>query len=261
MKYSRELAIALEAARKASKAILEIYNQSDLGIEIKSDNSPVTKADKKSNEIICDLLREKFPKDHILSEEMEDDKSRLKANYLWIIDPLDGTKDFIAHNDEFAVLIAYCYRHEAILGVCFIPAKNECYYAVKNFGAFCIDKNNKTHRIKVNDKIDDLTILTSRFHFMDKEKEMIEKHKDKIKTIQTCGAAIKACLIAHGKAELSYRFTDQTKEWDTAAVQIIVEEAGGIMVKPDGKRMKYNREDVYNREGYIIANKKENILL
>ena len=90
---------------------------------------------------------------------------------------------------------------------------------------------------------------------------MISKYQDKIKNVEKVGSSLKACRIAEGLAEITYRLSDGTKEWDTAAMQLIIEEAGGVMVKPNGDRITYNRIDVYNREGYVIANRIENILL
>ena len=99
------------------------------------------------------------------------------------------------------------------------------------------------------------------FHFNEDEKALIEKHSDKIKHIAKFGSSLKPCKIAEGKAEITYRISGNTKEWDTAAFQIIVEEAGGFVLEPNGQRIMYNREDVYNRNGYIVVNRKENILL
>ncbi|MCX5774944.1 MAG: 3'(2'),5'-bisphosphate nucleotidase CysQ, partial [Firmicutes bacterium] len=134
------------------------------------------------------------------------------------------------------------------------------YYAVKGQGAFHL-KDGKAVKIHANAKLTGLVVLTSVFHFNAKEKAVIEKYPSRIASYHSCGSSIKACHIAEGLAELSFRFSDGTKEWDTAASQIIVEEAGGVFVKPDLTRILYNREDVYNREGYIIANRIENVLL
>lgn len=260
MNFSKELSKCIEACHIASKVILEIYNSNCFNTEIKDDNSPVTKADKESNEIICKILKDNFPLYSILSEESIDDKTRLNNDYVWIIDPIDGTKDFIAKNDEFTINIALCYKKQIVLGIVYIPAKNIYYYAVKNNGSYKV-ANNETLKINVNSKSKDLTVLTSRFHLTDEEKRVIEKHNKIIKHIKTVGSSIKGCLIAEGLAEISYRFSDGTKEWDTAAMQLIVEEAGGLVVKHDKTPLKYNKEEVRNIGGYIICNKIENLLL
>ena len=257
--WDKELKAAIEVGLKAKEKIMEIYN-AGFDVEIKDDNSPVTLADKTADKMIREYLSKLFPSYAFLTEESEDDFKRQENDYVWIVDPVDGTKDFVAKDNEFTTNIALAYKHEIVVGVVIIPASDEYYYAIKNQGAFKV-KNNKVTRIHVNDKLDNLTVLSSRFHTCSNEKEVIERHKDKIKSVAHFGSSIKACKIASGMAEISYRLSSGTKEWDTAAIQIIVEEAGGVFVKPNGERMTYNREDVYNREGYIIANRIENILL
>lgn len=257
--WNKELEAAIEIGLKAKEKIMEIYN-AGFDVEIKDDNSPVTLADKTADKMIREYLEELFPDYAFLTEESEDDLKRRKKDYVWIVDPVDGTKDFVAKDNEFTTNIALCYKHEIVVGVVIIPASDEYYYAVKGEGAFKV-KGNQVTKIHVNDKLTDLTVLSSRFHNCPNELEVIERHNDKIKFVEHFGSSIKACKIASGLAEISYRLSSGTKEWDTAAIQIIVEESGGIFVKPNGDRMTYNREDVYNREGYIIANRKENILL
>jgi 3'(2'), 5'-bisphosphate nucleotidase len=257
--WEKELKAAIEAGKLAREKILEIYHK-DFDVEIKEDDSPVTIADKTADEIIRNYLGNLFPNYAFLTEESEDDNARLNNDYVWIVDPVDGTKDFIAKDDEFTTCIALAYKHEVVVGVIVVPARGDIYYATKDGGAFHLC-NDVATRIHVNDKLEDLTCLTSVFHMTSHEEDLIKKYSDKIKTVRKAGSSLKACLIASGKAEISYRSSPNTKEWDTAASQIIVFEAGGIMVEPDGEVIKYNREDVYNRKGYIIANRKENILL
>ena len=257
--WEKELEIALKAAKEAQKEIIRIYHEG-FNVEIKSDDSPVTNADKTADRIIRDIIHKAFPSHAFLTEESEDDKERLNNDYVWIVDPVDGTKDFIAKDDEFTTNIALAYKHEVVVGVVAICARDEYYYATKGQGSYHL-KDDKAIKIHVNDKLDDLTCFTSVFHFNDKELALIEKHKDKIKHIKKRGSSLKPCLIAEGKGEISYRMSQGTKEWDTAASDIIVKEAGGIYCEPDGKDIVYNREDVYNRKGYIIVNRKENILL
>jgi 3'(2'), 5'-bisphosphate nucleotidase len=259
MNLEKELKAAIEVSKIASEKIMEIYKKG-FDVEIKDDDSPVTIADKTSDKIIREYLGKLFPSYAFLTEESVDNKARLKNDFCWVIDPLDGTCDYVAKDDEFTVNIALVYKHDVVLGVVAIPAKNDIYYAVKDGGAYMqhdgIDK-----KIHVNNKVKDLTCLTSVFHFEDNEKAMVKKHSDKITKVKKIGSSLKACYIAEGKAEISYRLSEGTKEWDTAAFQILVEEAGGLVLKPDGKRMLYNREDVKNHEGYVIMNNKENFLL
>ncbi len=257
--WEKELNEAIKIGLEAREKILEIYHK-HFDVEIKEDNSPVTLADKTADKMIREHLKKVFPNYAFLTEESEDNLDRLSNDYVWIVDPVDGTKNFVAKDGGFTTNIALSYKHEIVVGVVIIPVTGEVYYAVKNEGTFYFFNNEKV-KIHVNDKLDDLTCLTSVFHTNDKEADLIKKHSDVIKHVHGIGSSIKACQIAHGKAELSYRMSANTKEWDTAAIQIIVKEAGGVFVQPDGSELTYNRKDVYNRNGYIIANRKENILL
>ena len=257
--WEEQLNAAIEAGVKAIKGILEIYN-SNFDVEIKDDNSPVTLADKNADKVIRDFLHAKFPEYAFLTEESTDDKERLKNDYVWIVDPVDGTKDFVARDGGFTTNIALSYKHEAVVGVVVVPLTGEIYYAAKGLGAFYCH-NGVTKQIHVNDKLDNLIVYKSVLHSKPEEEAMFEKHKDKIAKVEKWGSALKPCRIAQGLGELSYRLSDGTKEWDTAASQVIVEQAGGIYLKPNKERMMYNREDVHNREGYIICNRIENFLL
>lgn len=257
--WEKELEAAIEAGKIAREIILDIYHQ-NFAVEIKEDHSPVTQADKNADAAIKKYLHEKFPSYAFLTEESNDDKSRLSNDYVWIVDPLDGTKDFVARDGGFTTNIALSYKHRIVVGVVVVPVTGEIYFASKGNGAFYRNNNIDT-KIHVNDKLTDLTVLRSVFHFVDEEKAVIEKHKDRIAKVEKVGSSLKPCRIAQGLAEITYRLNDGTKEWDTAACQIVVEEAGGLFVEPSGKEITYNREDVYNRNGYIVVNRKENILL
>ncbi len=258
--YHEELKAMINAGLLAREEILKIYN-TDFQVEIKSDNSPVTLADKAADKMISSYLKEKYPNYAFLTEESIDDKKRLTNRYCFIIDPVDGTKDFVAKNGEFATNIALCKDHEIVVGVVIIPFTGEIYYAIKNHGAYYLkNKDSEPERIHVSNKKDNLTLYLSRFHFTEEEIKQM-KLFPKITKYEQHGSSLKACYIAHGKGELHYRLSSGTKEWDIAPIQLIVEEAGGIFIKPDGTRYKFNRDDVYNHEGYIIANCKENILL
>lgn len=252
---------AYQAALLASKEILSIY-RTDFTFENKVDDSPVTLADKKADVIIKQYLITKYPDFGFLTEESSDDLSRLKKDYVWVIDPIDGTKDFIAKNDEFTINIALIHQQQVLVGLVHIPAKQETYFAIKGEGSFHRIELGE-HRIFVNQKVDQLTVLTSRFHLQPTEKDVIQKYQSvgKISKIETYGSAIKACRIAEGLAEISYRLSPGTKEWDTAASDLIVTEAGGFFIKPNKEKYRYNRQDVRNLDGYIILNHLDNLLL
>lgn len=256
-KYSldKELKAAKDCALKAAEEIIKIYN-TDFDVEYKSDKSPLTLADKKSNDIITGTLKEMFPEYAILAEESEDDKSRLNNEWCWVIDPLDGTKEFLKKNDEFTVNIALSHKNKSVLGVVYIPVKGELYFAVKGMGAFSVI-NGVEKKLSVSANSDDIRLVKSRSHASDKLKQTIDKYESKIKEIKSAGSSLKGCLIATGDAEVYYRF-GPTMEWDTAAMQCIVEEAGGVFMQLDDTEMLYNRENSLNDKGFYILNTLQN---
>lgn len=255
--YEKELTIMIKAGLLAREKILEVYNK-DFAIEIKIDKSPVTEADKQADLIISNYLKEHFPSYALLTEESTDNLERLNNPYCFIVDPVDGTKDFCAKNGEFATNIALSYNNEIVVGVVIIPCSKDIYYAVKNEGAYYLNPNGEKTKLQVNNKTNDLTLLTSRFHSTNFEKELPSIDK-RIKFVKAYGSSIKACKIASGDAEIHYRRGEGTKEWDIAPIDLIVKEAGGYFIKPDGTSYSYNKKDVYNHDGYIITNKLENI--
>ena len=258
MKLDKELSVALKATKLANEVIMKLYNN-EYKTEIKEDDSPVTEADLKANDIIIKTLKEEFNDYGILSEEINDSKERLNKEFVWIIDPIDGTKDFIAKTDEFTVNIGLIYDHEVVLGVIGVPAKDEIYYAVKNEGSY-LSKDDKLTKLHVSEATENLIQMHSRFHFSTSEKEYFDAH-DEISELKEAGSAYKACLVASGRAHVYLKNSKGTKEWDVAPSSIIVKEAGGFFGLPNGNEMLFNREDVYNNEGFIILNKKRDSLL
>ncbi|MDD4297296.1 MAG: 3'(2'),5'-bisphosphate nucleotidase CysQ [Ruminiclostridium sp.] len=258
MDFNR-LTEVLETARhlavKASKVILDIYSK-DFAIDYKEDTSPLTEADRKSNVLIVTALKKEYPECAILAEESIDDPERLNNDWCFIIDPLDGTKEFIKKNGEFTVNIALAHKGKAVLGVVYIPVAGDMYYAAKGMGAF-YEANGKSERIFVSSRTMDIRMVKSRSHTSDKLDELIKKHD--IKNIRIAGSAIKGCLIAKGEAEIYYRF-GYTMEWDTAAMQCIIEEAGGIFRQMDNSEMTYNRKNTLNEKGFYAINDYKNKL-
>ena len=256
--WDKQLAAAIEAGEYAKREILDIY-KTDFSVEYKSDKTPVTLADKKSDKIIREYLKKKFPEYCFLSEENVDDKKRLDNDFVWIIDPLDGTCNFVKKNDGFAINIALAYKHKVVVGVVIVPMQNEIYYASLHGGAFLSSKGS-VREIHVSRRVKNLRLLKSRSFHGKNEEAMIAKYGDRIKSQEFVGASIKACMIAKGEAELSFILNGSTKEWDTAASQLIVKEAGGIFIEPHGTWLKYNRNETNNKNGYIIANRRKNII-
>ena len=252
MKLNKELTIALDLAYKAGEAIMKIY-EGDFDVEYKNDNSPLTIADKQANEIITSVLREKFPYS-ILAEEEKDNKKRLNDKWCWIIDPLDGTKEFVKRNDEFTVNIALTYLQKPVLGIVYVPVTKEMYYSVKGQGAFYKKSDTEFKQIFVSNKESNLFLMKSRSHASPKLIKLIEDNKKIIKEIKEAGSALKGCLVARGEADIYIRF-NPTMEWDTCAMHCIVEEAGGILRQIDSSIMLYNRDNTVNENGFYIMNK------
>lgn len=258
--WKKELEKMIEAAYAAEVKIKEIYN-TKFDVEIKSDDSPVTLADKTADALIKSMLEKEFPHFGFLTEESKDTGERLSKEDIIIVDPVDGTKEFVNRNGEFTTNIALAHNHEVVVGVINVPMKDVLYYAIKGQGAYRLEKGKDPVRIHVSNKKDHLIAVRSRSFFNEKEQAMMDKHSDMIERIDVYGAALKFCKIAEGMADIQYRFSSNTKEWDVAPGNLLIEEAGGVMVKPDLTRYTYNRVDPYNKEGYILANCIENVLL
>lgn len=251
--YKNELEIALKAAKAAATLIMKYYNK-DYTIETKEDNSPITTADKKADKLILEILKEHFPHHAFLSEESIDDDQRLQNDYLWIIDPIDGTKDFIAKTGEFATNIALAYKKEVVVGVIMAPAKNEIYYASKGNGSYRLI-DGKIIQNKTSNKEEKLIVLRSNFHRKKIEDDFLKTIKDLILRQEPRGSSYKACLIASGEADYMLKVGPGTKEWDTAASDLIVSEAGGYFADAFGNKYCYNRQDYNNYKGFVIMNK------
>ena len=257
MRWMKELETAKQAAVSAGKAIMEIYHSMDISVEYKSDNSPLTEADKAANKIIVTVLKNSFPSYAVLSEEEKDDTSRLDNDYCFIVDPLDGTKEFIKRNGQFTVNIALAYGHESVMGVIYVPVTEKLYYAAKGYGSFVESPKEKSRRLSVahNTEIASLRVVMSNSHGCRQMDELIEKYQ--FTNLVKVGSSLKGCMIAEDKADVYYRF-NPTMEWDTAAMQCIVEEAGGIFRQMDGTVMTYNRKNCVNEKGFYIVNHEKN---
>ncbi len=256
--YKKELDLAKKLAIDAGKLIMQVYLDKSYDISIKSDESPVTTADHLANDLIVKILKKEFPQYAILAEESEDDLIRRDNDYCWLVDPLDGTKEFIKHNDEFSVNIALVYKKRPVLGVIYIPVTEELYYATKELGTFYEAKGVLKKKISVSDKTDDIKALRSRSRISQKLTDIYE-NETKITEVIKMGSSIKGCFIARGEAEIYYSL-GKTMEWDTAAMEVIVSEAGGIFKQLDDSVMYYNRKISTNNNGFYIVNKKENKL-
>ncbi len=226
-------------AKEAGDAIMEIYAR-DFGIDYKDDKSPLTEADTKSNEIICDALQKLYPQIPILSEEnkAEDYAVRRQWEYFWCIDPIDGTKEFIRKNGEFTVNIALIYKDTPVLGIVYAPALGEMYFAKKGSGAYkmpidgqrsTIDGLKKAMRLPIDRQIkeNELIVVASKSHLSPETEQFINSLRtdDQRLTTISKGSSLKLVMVAEGSADIYPRLAP-TMEWDTAAADAIVREAG-----------------------------------
>lgn len=251
---------AVNAALKAGAEILDVYESADFGVEVKSDNSPLTKADKQANDIIQKELEETGI--NILSEEGRsiDYSERSKWSTLWVVDPLDGTKEFVKQNGEFTVNIALVEKGTPTLGVIYVPVTDTLYYGCVEVGAYRLDEAKKhlnadrmadlnEKATKLPEKQDrEFTMVGSRSHMSDETAEYFEGIRESYPDaeILSRGSSLKICMVAEGSADVYPRFAP-TMEWDTCAGHAIAKEAGyEIYRSEDDKPLTYNKEDLLN---------------
>lgn len=252
--YKQLLDIAKEASLDAGRAILEVYSSDDFDVEKKGDDSPLTKADKTAHNVIVSYLEKtNIP---ILSEEGKNIpyEERKGWEYFWMVDPLDGTKEFIKRNGEFTVNIALIHKNEPILGVIYVPVLNKLYWGVEKQGAFLEEKGktSQLHSNKITLEDSALKVVASRSH-LNKETETFLESLDSPEIV-SMGSSLKFMIIAEGNADVYPRFAP-TMEWDTAAAQIIVKESGAnVLEKNKETNLVYNKENLLNPH-FLVINK------
>src|SRR3989304_2614183 len=232
-------------AKKAGEAIMEFY-KTDAAVDYKNDSSPVTAADMAAHEIIMQGLKEKYGDIPCISEEgdMPLYNERKEWKYFWLVDPLDGTKEFIGRRGDFTVNIALINGDRPVIGVIYVPAKGLLYYASKDGGAWKAEGNGEASRISVRaSSSDGLIVVGSRLHSSKDEEEYVSKLK--VKEKKSYGSSLKFCAVAEGTADIYPRF-NPTMEWDTAAGQWIGEKAGGTVVDTSGRRLTHNKTSLKN---------------
>ncbi len=248
-------------AIKAGEEILKYYNE-DIAVKLKDDSSPLTKADLASNEIIIKALQQLDRTVPILSEEsLVEWNERRKWTKYWLVDPLDGTKEFIKQNGEFTVNIALIENNKPILGVIYTPIKSDLYFAQKNYGSYKINSSSilinlkEATKISVANQSSITRIIGSRSHSNQSFDSWVNQNFPNKEIVQA-GSSIKFCLIAEGVADIYPRF-GPTSEWDIAAGHVIVKEAGGRVSTFENIEINYNqKEDLLNPQFYAIGNYK-----
>lgn len=258
--YPALLLTAVNTAMRAGEAIMKVYGTDDFQVEQKKDQSPLTLADRRAHEVIeKDLASSGFP---ILSEEglHTPYEERKEWEYFWLIDPLDGTKEFVKRNGEFTVNIAMIRKQRPVLGVIYSPVHQLLYFASEEVGAYRHGKAQGTSYTHLHEIIQEserlplaipkrrFTVVTSRSHMSPETMNYVERLRDMHGNIAfaSTGSSLKLCLVAEGSADVYPRFSP-TMEWDTAAGQAIAELAGKwVMDYETGKPLVYNKPDLHN---------------
>ncbi|ABZ76089.1 3'(2'),5'-bisphosphate nucleotidase [Shewanella halifaxensis HAW-EB4] len=242
----------LDIATEAGDAIMAIYEKEDLGLEVKADDSPVTAADLTSHRVIIEKLAQLTPNIPVLSEESTDIDWQQRRHWqsYWLIDPLDGTKEFIKRNGEFTVNIAFIHHNRAVAGVVYAPVLDKCFFGVHDLGAWLIQGGNKRKLTKAHKPKAIPRIVGSRSHAspgLEAYLQEIGEHE-----MKSVGSSLKFCLLAEGEADI-YPRLGLTSEWDTAAAQAVLESAGGRVLQYDTNLpLNYNQKsDILNP--YFIA--------
>ncbi|UAA38902.1 3'(2'),5'-bisphosphate nucleotidase CysQ [Paraneptunicella aestuarii] len=250
------LELAKQACIKAGKQVLEVYDSGDFTSFCKDDNSPVTTADYMANEIICELLQKHTPDIPIMSEENSNEplKKRLHWKQYWLIDPIDGTKEFIAQSGHFAINIGLVEDHEPVIGVIYWPTADTIYFASKGNGAFKQSPQGKEqiHVRQISDpQQDDLIVAISREQPPERVMSKMSSTRQ-YSTLALGSCSLKSCYVAEGKADVFVRL-GITGEWDTGASQCIVCEAGGNIADINFEPLTYNQRDSLNNPDFIVT--------
>ncbi len=239
-------------ARQAGRAILHIYGEVDPSVEYKRDNSPLTQADMASHHVIVDGLAKLTPQSPILSEESREIPFELRRTWrcFWLVDPLDGTREFLKRNGEFTVNIALIEAGAPTLGVVYAPAIDKLYYAARGSGAFKEEDGAVAPIRTAASNSGKVRVVMSRSHGSG------EENLDRFTGGAPCefvpmGSSLKFCLVADGSADI-YPRSGPTMEWDTAAAQCVVEQAGGTVTDLDGNAMVYNKPVLLN-PGFVAS--------
>jgi len=245
-----ETELAVHAVKEAGDAVMKIYKH-DFVTTFKKDNEPLTEADLKSNNIIKKIIASTgYP---ILSEESLDDKKRLDHDKIWIIDPLDGTSDFVSKSGEFTIMIALVDKHEPILGVIYWPTNDILYVAQKGGGAHKF-VNGVWEKLVISKRLElcNCRVLGSRHHLSSNEANFLKQLN--VEKFSERGSSLKVTDICSGTAELYFTMTNKIKQWDTCASNRLIIEAGGRMTDMFGNKLEYNTKNIYHKNGILVTN-------
>lgn len=247
--FTEEMRVASAAARAAGQAVMSFYGST--ATEYKSGASPVTAADRAANSIILRHLRERFPRDAILSEESNDSRARLGFERVWIVDPLDGTKEFLAQNGEFSVMIGLALHGRPVLGVVYLPEQDVLVHAAKGAGSW-MENRSQTTRLACSVAADaPPRMIGSRSH----AEPLLEEISHRLGSggVTNCGSVgVKCSRIARGEHDVYVHPVPYLKEWDTCAPEVIITEAGGWVSDCRGDPLRYNKSDPVQPHGLLV---------
>ncbi|HWS88846.1 MAG TPA: 3'(2'),5'-bisphosphate nucleotidase CysQ [Pyrinomonadaceae bacterium] len=259
--FERELRVGLELARRAGEAALAYYGK-PLRVEHKEEfDEPVTQADRAVNELIVRALRERFPDDGVLAEESVDTDRRIGRARVWMIDPIDGTKGFIAGTGDFCVQIGLAVEGRAAVGILYAPATDVLYWAAPGHGAWVVrptseaDRSLKAERLSVTGETElgRMRLAESRSHRGPRMESVVSALGVRAE-VRSHSVGIKVGLLVERQADLYIHLSPKTKQWDTCAPEAVLAEAGGCMTDVFGGPMLYNTPDVLNRNGLVASN-------
>jgi 3'(2'), 5'-bisphosphate nucleotidase len=259
--FERELRVGVELARRAGEAASAFYGK-PMRVEHKEDfDEPVTQADRAVNELIVRALREEFPDDGVLAEESVDTGRRIGRERAWMIDPIDGTKGFIAGTGDFCVQIGLAVGGRAALGVLYAPATDVLYWAARGHGAWVLRPTSeagagaKAERLRVTGESDlgRMRLAESRSHRGPRMESVVSALGVRAE-VRSHSVGIKVGLLVERQADLYIHLSPKTKQWDTCAPEAVLTEAGGRMTDVFGGPMLYNTPDVLNRNGLVASN-------
>jgi 3'(2'), 5'-bisphosphate nucleotidase len=247
----------LELARKlalAAGAILMDYFEKSVTVDWKAPGDPVTAADREANGLIVTTLKREFPEHGVLSEEEEDDLDRLDRSKVWMIDPMDGTREFLDHREDFAVQIGLVSGRIPVLGVVYQPAKGKLYYAAPGMGTH-LELSGATTRLHVSPEqtASQMVVAVSRSHRSARVDAICNRMRIK-ESIAMGSVGLKVGLVCEGRAHLYVHTGGRTKLWDTCAPEAILREAGGRMTDVDNNPLRYDTAEHRNLNGLVATN-------
>ena len=256
--YQREIEVATELARAAGAVLLRHYHSPFLveqKVNALQETEEVTAADREANELIVGRLRKEFPEDGILAEESTDTEHRLEKNRVWLIDPMDGTKNFIRRDGDFAVQIGLAVNGESVLGTVYQPVREVLYRAVRGSGSWIEEKDRAARRMSVSHRTNpnEMVLASSRSHRSPRMEQVVSTFQFK-NEVRRGSVGVKIGLITEQQADLYLHLSPSTKQWDTCGPEIILHEAGGRLTDLFGQPLRYNGIRIDNRNGVVATN-------